>query len=569
MKTKRILSLLLTSTMMLTVATGLVGCKKDKATVSTNTSTKKDDDQHLNLFLLEPLTLDPNEASDVDSFTIINEMQEGLARIKVVDGKDKIEPAGAKSWETSKDGLTWTFHLRDYKWSDGVQVTAQQYVDSFQRLLKKENAFSYAYYAYEIKGAEDFNKGTGKSEDVGVVAKDDKTLVINLVKPTPYFEKKFPFVNFGPIRLDVIKKGGENWKTDIAKQVYCGPYKIKEWVKNNSMTFEKNPTYWDADNVFVKTAEMNAIPEFSTQAQLFESSQLDVTGCSQEYVKKWQDEAKAGKFQFAEGDKASTGYLAFNNDGGPSGLMSNKKIRLAMSLAFDREDYINTLLSRYSPAYGWIPKSLQSGKNVYRDEVKEPLKDLATEYVNKPEKLQALFKEGLKELGVNKDLSKIKIKYITVGDSSAAKQTNEWWQQQFKTNLGIDLSVEVFGTAPLLEQAKKDRKWDACYGGWGADFDDPINFFEVFASEGDNNKIKYNNPEYNKIIKDLETEIDPANRVKKYQKLEAMLVKDDVALAPIFYQDTRRFSQNYVKDFMSPHFGATYEWRWAYTSGRK
>ncbi|MBW9145542.1 peptide ABC transporter substrate-binding protein [Clostridium sp. CM027] len=569
MKTKRILSLLLTSTMMLTVATGLVGCKKDKATVSTNTSTKKDDDQHLKVPLVEPLTLDSNEASDGFSFTVINEIQEGLTRIKVVDGKDKIEPGGAKSWETSKDGLTWTFHLRDYKWSDGVPVTAQQYVDSFQRLLKKDNAFSYAYYAYEIKGAEDFNNGTGKSEDVGVVAKDDKTLAINLVRPTPYFEKKLSFVNFGPIRLDVIKKGGEKWKTDSSKQVYCGPYKIKEWVKNNSMTFEKNPSYWDAENVFIKTVDMNAIPEFSTQAQLFESSQLDVTGCSQEYVKKWQDEAKAGKFQYNEGEDPTTGYLAFNNDGGPSGLMSNKKIRLAMSLAFDREDYVKTLLSRYSPAYGWIPKSLQSGKDVYREQVKEPLKDLATEYVNKPEKLQALFKEGLKELGKDTDLSKIKLKYIAMGDTSAKKQTNEWWQQQFKTNLGIELSVEVFGTTPLLQQARKDRKWDACYGGWGADFDDPISFFEMFSSKGDNNIIKYNNPEYNKKIKELETEINPANRLKKYQKLEEMLVKDDVALAPIYYQDTRRFSQNYVKDFMSPHFGGMYEWRWAYTSGRK
>lgn len=582
MKRKKILSLLLATSMVLTAALGLVGCKKDTdnvkkdnetvqtETTKTDTADKKDDDQFLKLVFLEPDTLDPNEATLSSSFTTLNAVQEGLARVKTVDGKDSIIPAGAESWETSEDGLTWTFHLRDYKWSDGVPVTAQQYVDSFRRLLNKDNAFAYAYFAYEIKGAEDYNLGTGKAEDIAVVAKDDKTLIITLLRPTPYFEKKLAFKAFLPIRLDIIEKGGENWKVDPTKHVYCGPYVIKEWVRDNSITFEKNPTYWDAENVFIKTVTMNDIPEFSTQAQLFESQQLDVTGSTQDYIKKWQEDAKAGKFQYAEGDIPTTWYLGFNQKGGPSGLMANKKIRLAMALAFDREDYINTLVSRYTPAYGWVPKALQSGKEEFRAVSKEPLKDLATEYGNNPEKLQALFKEGLKELGKDtSDLSKIKIKYITYGTSSSEKQRNEWWQQQFKKNLGIDLTVEVLGNYTLYAQAKSDMKWDAVMGGWGADFDDPINFLDMFASENDNNTIKFSNAEYSKIVKDLDTDLDPANRLKQYQRLEEILVKDEVAFAPIYYSDTRRFLQNYVNDFMYPTFGADYEWRWAYTVGRK
>lgn len=575
MKTKKMLSLLLVSTFMLTAALGFTGCKKDKPEAVTpvtkpTAEVKKDADQKLTLVFIEPETLDPNEAQDGNSFTVLNAVHEGLARVKVVDNKDVIEPAGAEKWETSADGLTWTFHLRDYKWSDGKQVTAQQYVDSFRRLLDKENAFAYAYFAYEIKGAEAFNLGTGKAEDVAVVAKDDKTLVITLVRPTPYFEKKLAFKAFLPIRLDVIKAGGENWKTEPTKQVYCGPYVIKEWVRNSSMIYEKNPTYWDAKNVFINTVEMNDIPEFSTQAQLFESQQLDVTGATQDFIKKWQDEAKAGKFQYAEGNVPTTWYLGFNQKGGPSGLMGNKKIRLAMALAFDRDDYINTLVNRFTPAYGWVPLSLQAGKEEFRAVSKEPLKDLAAEYAGKPEKLQALFKEGLKELGKDTtDLSKIQLKYITSGTSAAAKQANEWWQQQFKKNLGVNLVVEVLGNNTLYTQAKTDMKWDACMGGWGADFDDPINFLDMFASENDNNSIKFVNAEYSKIVKDLDTELDPAVRLKQYQKLEEILVKDEVGFAPIYYSDTRRFLQNYVKDFMYPTFGATYEWRWAYTSGRK
>jgi oligopeptide transport system substrate-binding protein len=576
MKSKKVLSLLLTSTMVLTMAVGLVGCKKDTKTAPVAGDTKpgvevkKDADQHLKLIFLEPKTLDPNEAQDSSSFTTLNAIQEGLARVKVVDGKDVTEPAGAESWEQSKDGLTWTFHLRDYKWNDGVAVTAQQYVDSFKRLLNKDNAFAYAYFVYEIKGAEAYNLGTGKVEDVGVVAKDDKTLVITLARPTPYFEKKLTFKAFLPIRLDVIKAGGENWKTDPTKQVYCGPYVIKEWVRDNSISFEKNPTYWDAANVNITKVDMNDIQEFSTQAQLFESQQLDVTGAREEFIKKWQDDAKAGKFQYVEGDVPTTWYLGFNQQGGPSGIMSNKKVRLAMALSFDRDDYINTLVNRYTPAYGWVPKSLQSGDKEFRAVSTEPLKELATEYTNKPEKLKALFIEGLKELGKDtSDLSKIKLKYITYGTSVAAKQANEWWQQQFKKNLGVDLTVEVLGNYTIYSQARTDMKWDACMGGWGADFNDPINFLDMFASENDNNSVKFKNAEYSKIVKDLDTNLDDASRLKQYQKLEEILVKDEIAFAPIYYSDARRFLQNYVKDFMYPTFGADYEWRWAYTSGRK
>lgn len=569
MKTKKVLSLILAAAMMLTIPSGLVGCKTNKKPTPSVTTTKKDADQHLKLILIEPATLDPNEAQDTSTSTILTETQEGLARTKVINGKDTIVPAGAKSWEISKDGLTWTFHLRDYKWSDGVPVTAQQYVDSFRRLLDQNNAFAYAYFAYEIKGAEDYNLGKGKAEDVGVVAKDDKTLVITLCRPTPYFEKKIAFVNFQPVRLDVIKKGGDSWKTDPSKQVYCGPYTIKSWVKNNSITLEKNPTYWDASNVYIKTVDMNDIQEFSTQAQLFETQQLDVTGSTQDYIKKWQEAAKQGKFQYGTGDVPTTEYLAFNNKGGLSGLMSNKKIRLALALSFDRKDYIDTLTNRYSPAYGWIPKTIQSGKTVYRDAVKEPLKELAAKYEKKPEKLKELFKEGLKELGKDTDLSKVKLKYVTYGSSTTVKETNEWWQQQFKKNLGIDVSVDVLGNYTLFSATRKSGKWDILMDGWSADFDDPINFLDFFASDNTNNSLKYSNPDYTKMVDDLDNEKDPAVRLKQYQKLEKLLIADDVAFAPIYYGDTRRFLQNYVKDFMYPRFGTIYEWRWAYTSGRK
>jgi oligopeptide transport system substrate-binding protein len=579
MKSKKWLSALLVGAMVFTSAFSFAGCKKETPVdpnpaptppTTEQPTSKKDENQFLKLVFIEPETLDPNEASDTSSFTIISATQEGLARVKVVNDEDKIEPAGAKSWEVSPDGLVWTFHLREeHKWSDGVPVKAQHYVDSFMRLLNKDNAFAYSYFIYEIKGAQAFNLGEGKPEDVGVKAIDDKTLQITLERPTPYFEKKLAFTAFFPIRLDVIEKGGENWKVDHTAQVYCGPYKIKDWVRNNSISFEKNTDYWDAENVYIKTIEMNDIPEFATQAQLFESKELDVTGARQEYIEKWTAEAKTGKFVAGVGDVATSNYVGFNNEGGPSGIMSNKKVRLAMSMAFDRQEYLNTLLGRYTPAYGWVPKSMHSGNDIYRDVTKEPLKDMAAEYVNKPEKIQALFKEGLKELGKDtNDLKSIKIKFVTYGDTAASKQAQEWWEQQFEKNLGIDFEVEVLGNYTLWKQAVDDMKFDVMTYGWVGDFDDPINFLDMFLSDSGNNGVKFSNAEFDKIVKELDKEVDQAKRLKAYQRLEEILVKEEAGIAPLYYGDTRRFLQNYVKDFMYPKFGPIYEWRWAYTEGR-
>lgn len=577
MKSKKWLSILLTAIVMAGSVLAFSGCGKDsdsgEKTEPKNTTEvtegKKDEEQYLKTILIQPVTLDPNESGDAESSSIIAEVQEGLVRAKVVDGKDILEPAAAESWDISDDGLVWTFKLRDMNWSDGVKLTAQHFVDSYRRILDKNNGFPYAGFLYDIKGAEAFYNGTGKVEDIGVGAKDDNTLVITLERPTPYFEKKLVNTAFFPNRIDVIEKGGENWNTDPTKHVYCGPYKIKEWVRDNKLVLEKNQDYWDAENVFIETVEMSKIDEFATQAQLFEAGDLDVTGARQEYVKKWLEAADSGQFQVLTAEKPSTSYVGFNYQGGPSGLMGNKKIRLAMSLSLDREDYLNTLVGRYTPAYAFVPKAIDIGNDNYREKATEPLKEMADEYKNNPEKLQVLFKEGLKELGKDtNDLSKIKIKYLTYGSTAASKQEQEWYQQQFEKNLGIKLDIEVLPDFGVWLKAREDMKFDISGFAWGADFDDPISFLDQFETNNANNSVKFSNAEYDKICKELLTETDQNKRLEKYQKLEEILVKEEAVIAPMYYWDVRMFKQNWLKDFMSPKIGPTYEWRWAYTEGR-
>ena len=168
MKKRRLLSLVLATSL---AATAFVGCgSDDKKSGSNNdggasSSAEIDKEQVLNTIYFNVATLDQNDCTDSESSTILNAVQEGLVRVYTnEDGTSELQPAGAESWETSDYQLTWTFHLRkDAKWSDGEPVVAQNYVDSFMRILNPDNGFAYGFLAYDIVGAEEYNTGSGSA----------------------------------------------------------------------------------------------------------------------------------------------------------------------------------------------------------------------------------------------------------------------------------------------------------------------------------------------------------------------------------------------------------------------
>ncbi len=304
------------------VATGLscmmllVGCGSKTPTQQPEnggtSASELDSEQVLNTIYFNVVTLDANDVTDSESSTILGAVEEGLVRIENDGTKDEIVPAGAEKWESSEDGLTWTFKLRKMDWSDGQPVVAQNYVDSFMRILNPDNGFAYSFLAYDIEGAEEYNTGSGSADAVGVKAVDDYTLEFKLKHPVPYFVSKVSYASFHPIRLDIIEKLGDQYASNITDRVYNGPFKIEAWDNGNSMTLVKNDTYWDAENVHLEKVNMTNIKEFATQAQLFEAQELDISGAQMEYIEKWSERAEAGEFQKLTGNKPSVFYLYFN-----------------------------------------------------------------------------------------------------------------------------------------------------------------------------------------------------------------------------------------------------------------
>lgn len=547
----------------------LGGCGK-KNTGEAGNNASKDSEQVLNTIYFDVATLDANDVTDNQSSSILNAVQEGLVRIENNGKGDELVPAGAEKWEESKDGLTWTFHLRKMDWSDGQPVVAKHYVDSFQRILNPDNGFAYAFLAYDIEGAEEYNTGKGSLDAVGVKAVDDYTLEFKLKHPVPYFVSKVSYTSFHPIRLDVIEKLGDKYASEIKDTVYNGPFKIESWDNGNSMVLVKNDTYWDAENVYLEKVNMTNIKEFATQAQLFEAQELDISGAQTDYIEKWTEKADAGEFQKLTGEDPGSFYLYFNQKSeSANGILKNAKIRKAIGLSIDRDVYTKDLVGRFQSAYGLIPTAINVGDAKYRDKVEGPLANDAKTYVNNKEKVQGLFKEGLKELGLQTDdLSKYELTYLNQGSSELQKQRAEWMAQQISGNLGIKINVETQGDWGLYLDIMDKMEYDFTLSGWSADYNNPMTFLDIWVSNGGNNHTGYANGEYDELLASVYKETDEDKITEIYKKLENKLVNEDAVISPVYYTDKYSFYQNYVKDIQFTSFGSVYEFKHAYIQGK-
>ncbi len=551
----------------------LGGCGKKGPEQSENgesSSVQMDSEQVLNTIYFEVATLDANDTTDNQSSSILNAVQEGLVRIENNGKGDEIVPAGAEKWEASEDGLTWTFHLRKMNWSDGEAVVAKHYVDSFQRILNPDNGFAYGFLAYDIEGAEEYNTGKGTVDAVGVKAVDDYTLEFKLKHPVPYFASKVSYTTFHPIRLDIIEKLGDKYASEIKDTVYNGPFKIESWDNGNSMVLVKNDTYWDADNVYLQKINMTKIQEFATQAQLFEAQELDITGAQTDYIEKWTERADAGEFQKLTGEDPGSFYLYFNQKSeSANGILKNAKIRKAIGLSIDRDVYTKDLVGRFQSAYGVVPTAINVGDEKYGDKVEGPLESDAKTYVNNKEKLQELFKEGLKELGLQTDdLSKYELTYLSQGSSELQKQRSEWLAQQVNGNLGIKINVETQGDWGVYLSIMDKLEYDFTMSGWSADYNDPMSFLDIWVSNGGNNHTGYADTEYDELLKSVYKETEQDKVTEIYKKLENKLVNEDAVISPVYYTDKYAFYQNYVKDIQFTSFGSVYEFKHAYIQGK-
>ncbi|MFC2676572.1 MAG: peptide ABC transporter substrate-binding protein [Lacticaseibacillus rhamnosus] len=553
MKKHHLLTALITGAAL---ATLLVGCGGQSSSASGNAQTLNLTEED------DPTTLDVNDMRNSNENDILSEVQEGLTTIQSTNGKDKVVLTGAKSYTKSADGLTYTFKLRDAKWSDGKAVTAQQYVDSFRRLLKKENAFSQATNAYFIKGAEAYNTGKGSAEDVGVKAINKNTLQIQLAYAYPSLLSDLSSVVYYPVRLDKINQvGNKKWKTDVKDQVFNGPFKLTAWKKNDKITLEKNPSYWNAKKVKLQKVTYTTTDKPSTVLSLMQSGQLDALSASGKQIADFNKLAKSNKLVSRTQNGLGTTVLIMNqHNGGTQGLFKNTKVREAFSLSINRNDYNKAVSDGQDKlAYTMAPPTLNVGSTNYGKYVGNPLKEAQAQY-NTKAKRQALLKEGLKELGKSTDLSKLNFVYLTVGSDD----TGTWLKQAIKEQLGVKVTIKTAPDDASFIQIRNNNQYDLMNNGWSASAD-PNSYLSLWNSNNGFQKFfgGYSSKTFDDLDNKLNGNLPTKERLALYKQLETQLVAKDFGVVPLTNPQSKVYINKSVKNLQTTVFGGTFNYTYA------
>ncbi|WP_390407099.1 peptide ABC transporter substrate-binding protein [Lacticaseibacillus jixiensis] len=530
-----------------------------------NTSSASSTKQELNLVQdSDPTTLDVNDERNMTEVNVMNATEEGLFTVESHNGKDKLVATGAKSYTVSDDGLTYTFKLRNSKWSDGKAVTAQQYVDSILRELNPKNAFAHASSVYAIKGAQAYNTGKAAAKAVGVSAPDSHTLKIQLAYKDSYFLNEISSVYFYPVCLDLIKKvGNKAWKTDYKAQVSNGPFKYQSWKKNDKLVLVKNDKYWNAKQVKLQKVTYTTTTKASTILSLMQSGQLDAISASGATAGDFDQLAKSNKITKVAQPGAKTTFLVFNqHNGGHSGLFKNAKIREAVSLAVDRSSYNKGVSDgKDTPTDNVVPKAATvAGKNFYQ--YTGDVLAAAKQQYNTDAKLQALFKAGLKELGKSDDLDQVKLVYLA--DTSAASDSGTVIKQQLEKHLGIHVQVKVTADDTAFSATRDKNAYDIYTLSWSSAT--AQNALALWVSSNGFQRYfgGYDSAAYDKLFDQLQTAKNDDELLKTFAALQTQLVAKDFGAAPLLNSKTQIYISKRVKNLQTPVFNQQFNYTYAY-----
>ncbi len=558
---KKFIALALALVMILSL--GLVGCGKQQPTSQqtdqnqpSQTDTPAEEpgeklaaDQTLRVnWGADPPDLDPQTTTDQVSFWIINAVYEGLVRTQP-DGTIPKGSGLAEDWTISDDELTYTFKLKDVKWSDGTPVTAYDFEYAWFRAIDPEVAAEYSYQFYHIKNAEAFNTGeiTDKNE-VGIKALDEKTLQVELVRPTPFFLSLTSFITYIPAQKAAVEKFGQEFASAPDKMVYSGPFMIETWDREQKLNLVKNPSYWDADSVKLERIEGDMITDNNTRINLYETGGLDVTGVPSEFLSKYKDAP-----EFGSAADATTWYLQFNTE---DKYFGNLNIRKAFAYASDRHSYVDNVLADGSLVAGGLTPPLLAGKD--GKDFAENRGDLLYQY--DAAKAKEYLETGLKELGITKEELEKHASFIG-GESTWWSRTMQAFQQMWKDTLGIELQIQQMTFAMRLERYDK-KDYSISIAGWGGDYNDAMTFMDLFVTGGGNNDAFYANPDYDAYIrKAMEGEGD--ERIDAMLEAEKLLARD-VPIYPLFHPARIYVQRDYIKNIIRFAVGCDTEYKWAY-----
>lgn len=482
----------------------------------------------------DPDTIDPALNSAVDGGTMILHAFEGLMTL---DENGTPIYGQAEKYEVSEDGTVYTFHLRNgLKWSDGKELTANDFIYAWNRAINPDTAADYEYMFDVIDGYDE-----GK---LNVTAPDSKTLVVTLKNAVPYFLELTAFPTFMPVREDIISANGEAWATKAETYIGNGPYKITEWVPGSHITMAKNKEYWNyeklgPDNIkFVLMEDDTAILNAYQKGEILFADNLP-----NDEIDAWRDKA-----DFHLQGQLGTYYVSFNVTKAP---FDNPLVRQAFLLAIDREWIVKNIgKAGQVPAGAFVPTGLTDA-----DPTKE-FREVGGDYYDPYdyEGNLAKAKELLAQAGYpdGKGLPTIEYLYNEgTGHQAIGEALQDMWG---KLGATVTLTSQEWGT---FLNTRKNGDYQVARNGWLCDYNDPISMLDMWITGGGNNDAQWSNKEFDALISKIKSTTDNAERYKLMHQAEDIIFKESM-LCPIYYYVDIYLLNEKVDGFFSSPLGFKY-----------
>lgn len=461
----------------------------------------------------DPKSFDPQVVTGVLESNINRALFEGLVRID--PSVDLAAPGGAAEELIPDETATvWTAKLRaDAKWSDGHPVTSEDFAFAYERILTPELGAAYASMLYFMKGAEDFN--TGKTTDfstVGIEVIDPLTFKITLRGPTPFFPEIlkhytwFPVPKHSVLKYAPIGQIGNPWSKP-ENLVSNGPFKIKSFRRTAHIEVERNPHYWDAENVTLNGIRFLPISNVFTEARMFRDGQLHVTYTAAPEVVDLMRKVDPGSVR--QEPYLGTVLYRFNNTREP---LKDVRVRRALSMAIDREAICKNVFRGYEPAYGMTPPMGDY----------DPPNGIGFD----PEAAREL----LAEAGFPEGKGFPRLKLLIASRETAATLATAV-QAMWRDTLGVEVEIEnKEWTAYIV--TTQNLEYDIVGGGWIGDYIDPLTFLEMWTPGNGNNNTGWDNAEFAALLEESFQITDPAARFDKLKEAESLFLEES-PIAPI------------------------------------
>ena len=475
----------------------------------------------LNLYGIDPLTLDPAVSGEMTSHEYILQLFSGLVRLG-----DNLEPAPdiAQRWQVSDDGRTYTFYLRqDVRFHDGREVKAEDFKYSWERAgdpaTRSQTA---ATYLGDIVGVREVL--AGEAEEIsGVKVIDDYTLQVTIDAPKAYFLSKMTYPTAFVVDRANVELGGEWWRSPNG----TGPFRLRQWDESSLLVLENSELYYgEAARVkLVNFYLWGGVP-----MNMYETGEIDVTGVGLGYIDRVTD--KAGPFyqELEVVPELSYFYIGFDHSKPP---FDDVNIRRAFSQAIDKDKLVSLVFrDMVQRADGILPPGMP-GYN----------EDLAG--------LEFDIKKA-KELIANSSYGSVSglppITITTSGWGGLISSSLEAIIQEWRQNLGVEVRVRQLEPQRFLYHLKQEKD-GMFYMGWVADYPHPQNFLDILFHSGvDSNYGEYSNAEVDALLDKAGVETDSDLSLELYQQAEQKMVEDAVSI-PLWFGENYILVKSYINGY--------------------